>query len=76
MGKQPEIRFLGDMERLQIQPGDKFVITVDQVVSDEFCSHIRAAWKMFAGEDSPLLILQRGMKLGAVNVTVAPADDA
>lgn len=70
---QPEIRFLGDMERLTIGPDDKFVLTVDRPISREVHAMIQASWAAFAGDGVKLLVLDHQMKLGAINVRVDPA---
>ena len=67
-----EIRYLGDLQLLKILPGDKFVLTVPKVLSDESHIQIQLSWQRFAGEDVPLLILDDGMKLGAIRVQEQP----
>lgn len=64
-----EIRFVGDLQRLELKPGDRFVLTVDRPVSGEMAAKLREAWARFVGddrEDLKLLILGSGMKLGAI----------
>lgn len=64
-----EIRFLGDLERLELKPGDRFVLSCDGKISAENVARIQALWREFAGEDAhrfPLLILDGGMKLGVI----------
>lgn len=65
-----EVRFVGEMERLEIGPGDRFVLTTDQPISQKDAARIQTAWATFAGEDVKLLILDQHMKLGAINVDV------
>jgi hypothetical protein len=62
-----EIRYLGDLQRLELKTGDKFVLTVDVPISVRVADMIRKQWEQFAGEGVPLLILQDGMKLGAIS---------
>lgn len=62
-----EIRFVGDLTRLQIEPGDKFVLTVPGRVSDEMREVLRDSWERFAGEGVPILILEEGFRLGAIS---------
>lgn len=63
-----DINFVGDMQRLDIKPGDRYVITSDVALSAEMVGRIRDVWKSFAG-DTPLLVLDAGLKLGAISAT-------
>jgi len=62
-----EIRFLGDLQRLEIKPGDKFVLTTPGCISMDQRERIVQVWKQFAGEDAPVLILESGMRLGVIS---------
>lgn len=67
MPDEPEIRYLGDLQRLEIKPGDKFILTVPGSISYEQATRIREAWQKFAGGDKDdLLILEGEMKLGVI----------
>lgn len=70
---QPEIRFVGDLQKLTIGPDDRFVLTLDGKLSCEMHERLQASWARFAGDDVKLLVLERGMKLGAINVKVERA---
>lgn len=63
-----EIRFLGDLQRLAVKPGDRFVLVVQKPVSAETAARIQFAWERFIGdgEKVPLLILDGAMKLGVI----------
>ena len=66
------IQFIGHLQRLDLKPGDKFVLTVDEVLSHQTSDRLHLQWIEFVGGCDqaaifPLLILQRGMKLGVVN---------
>jgi hypothetical protein len=63
----PAIRYLGDLSRLKLEPGDKFVLTVDSRMPDSQQAAIRDMWSRFAGEGVPLLILEPGFRLGTIN---------
>jgi len=63
----PKINFLGDLQRLELKPGDRFVLSVPHVLSPEVCARIQEGWRGFAGDKVKLLILTDGMKLGAIN---------
>lgn len=63
--QQLEIRWVGELQRCDVRPGDKFVLNVDGIISDHTAQHIQRAWKDFIGGDhAKLLILTDGMKLG------------
>lgn len=66
---EAEIRWVGDLTRLELKPGDKFVLQIDRPISHEVAQRIQAAWKEFVDgrEDiGKLLIIEPGMKLGAI----------
>jgi pyruvate kinase len=65
-----EIRFVGDLARLELKPGDRFVLTTSYVLHSAAREHIQRAWEDFTDSqpgDIKLLILDSGMKLGVVN---------
>lgn len=62
-----KIEYLGDLQRLEIKPGDRFVLTTDQIISLETCEKIQQIWAKFTeGKGKELLILMPGMKLGVI----------
>lgn len=63
-----EIRFLGNLNRLELKPGDRFVLSTDERISMETHDRIQRIWGCFVGnpESYPLLILESGMKLGVI----------
>lgn len=65
-----EIRFLGDLSRLRLQPGDRFVLSCDHPLHTEVHARIQDTWRRFVDDEGgtvPLLILERGMRLGAIS---------
>lgn len=72
---KPEIEFVCELQRLQLKEGDRFVMTFDGALSRENHERIQEAWKNFVSQNReftvPLLILDRGAKLGVVNVLEA-----
>lgn len=61
----------GDLQRLELKPGEQFVLTVPTAVTSEMEQRLRRAWKEFVGGDDDkfrLLILQQGMKLGVIKL--------
>lgn len=61
-----DIRFVGDLQRLQPQPGDVFVLTVDRDINMEQSDILRRYWEQVMGPEVKLLVLAPGMKLGVV----------
>jgi hypothetical protein len=74
-GKEPKIRFIGDLQHLTIGPDDRFVLTCEQRLSPETVKRIKAEWEKFAGDGVKLLVLDGGAKLGAINVKVQRIPD-
>lgn len=67
----PAIRFVGDLQRLEIKPGDKFVLMCDGRISAEQADQLHEYWNGFAGDGVKLLVLESGAKLGVYS---APAE--
>jgi hypothetical protein len=67
-----EIRFIGDMQRLEVRAGDRYVLMCANLVDQETASRIEEAFKRFAGDDAKLLVLDPSMKLGVIG----PAEPA
>lgn len=61
-----QIRYLGDLQRLDLKPGDKLVLTLSSRVSRETLDRISLELQAFAGQDVKVLVLDEGMKLGAI----------
>ncbi|QAZ46133.1 hypothetical protein C1M53_27605 [Mesorhizobium sp. Pch-S] len=60
------IREAGHLQRLEIKPGERFVLTCDYALSEADADRVRQAWDAFMG-DVPLLVLTDGISLGAVS---------
>lgn len=60
------IRFVGDLQRVQAQPGDFFVLSCEELLSMDSIDAIRNHFKQIAG-DVPLLVLGKGMSLEVVD---------
>lgn len=60
-----EIRYLGDLQRLSLKPGDKLVLTMKGHVSVQMAENIAAQVKKTIG-DVPLIVLEEGMTIGAI----------
>lgn len=65
-----DIRFVGDMERLEIRETDRFVLKVSSKVTMETAERLQETWKTFSeGKCGSLLILEPGMELGVISTT-------
>lgn len=67
--QEPTIRFIGDMERLVVKPGDRFVLSINGAISPAAHDNIQRAWTAFVKGVDPaplLLILDAGAKLGVI----------
>lgn len=63
--KGPEIRYLGDLQRLQLSPGDRLVLSTEAHISPEVAARIRHEFdRQLPGVG--LIILDGGTKLGVV----------
>ncbi|NLS07621.1 phage portal protein [Rhizobium sp. P32RR-XVIII] len=60
-----EIRFLGDMTKLHLEPGDMLVLQLDTRISNEQFDRLNEQMAEIFGKRR-VIILDAGMKLGAV----------
>lgn len=60
-----EIRWVGDVSRIEYKPTDKFVLSIDERISDETWTRLRKGLADFlkCPEDN-IVVLVGGMKLG------------
>jgi hypothetical protein len=73
-----DVRFQGDIHRVQLLPEDRYVLTCDEVLSQEQVAAIGRAWAEFVGEGRTvprLLVLDDGKRLN-VYADTPKADDA
>lgn len=62
---EPEIRYLGDLQRLSLKPGDRLVLTVKGQLSRAATERLSACLKeRIPGHE--VIVLEEGMTLGAV----------
>lgn len=67
----PDIRFLGDLARLELKPGDILVLTVESHIPEESKAQIRR-WFKDEVPDHKLVILDGGAKLEVVAEAEVP----
>ena len=70
----PEIRFLGDLQRLRVEPGDLFVLQTDQILSCEQVVRLRSYLEPHA-HGAGLLVLSGGMRLGVISTSPIEEQD-
>lgn len=65
-----DIRTLGHLQRMDLKPGDRFILTMDRPISMEMCERIQKLWRDFIGDDSEhrLMVLDAGIELSVINV--------
>jgi hypothetical protein len=62
----PEIRYLGDMQRLALAPDDVLVLMCDEHLSDQEAIDLRKRLQGVFGAGRTCIVLSHGMKLGAI----------
>ena len=60
------ITFVGELRRVNVRPGDVFVLKSEHRITDEMVDHLIKMWKDTMGEDVKLLVLGDGLKLGVI----------
>lgn len=60
----PEVRYLGDVQRLQLKPGDCLVVQIDRPLSAEQMRLVREHCERVIGLGVPVLVLDQGIKVG------------
>lgn len=58
-----EVRYLGDLQRIEVKPGDLFVLKVPGKISLETAERIREQWER-ATDGTKLIIIEDGCELG------------
>jgi hypothetical protein len=58
-----QIRYVGELQRLELRPGDKFVLVCPGAISRDMAERLKQTWQDFAGEDHPCAVIADGMKL-------------
>ena len=61
----PEVRYLGDVQRLALKPGDTIVLQSDQEISDETAVRLRNYVEQFL-PGHKVLVLGDGLKIGVL----------
>lgn len=61
----PQVRYLGDLQRLDLRPGDVVVMTSEEHISDEIASRLRIDWERYV-PGVKCIVLGGGLRLGVL----------
>lgn len=61
-----EIRYLGDVQRLVLNPGDTVVLTIDSIISEDTALRLKTQLQNILGDGYHYLVLSDGMKIGVL----------
>ncbi len=65
----PQVRYLGDLHRLELKLGDILVLSVDAHISQEMAARMQADFREVT--DAKVIVLGKGMKLGVISAEAA-----
>ncbi len=68
-----EIHFLGDLQRLEVRPGDVFVLKTNKILSREAVERLRDYLAASLGCENKIIVLGDGMELGVLSRDEAAA---
>lgn len=69
----PEIKFIGELQRVDVKPGDRFVMMTERPIRREEFEMLQGMWRGFIGSDeNKLLVLDHGCRLGVVGAEAVP----
>ena len=71
--KTPPLSFMGDLVKLNVTPGDVFVVMPKRPISEATAEALRAVWEEHFGDDCPLVVLEEGMRIGVLSPDRAAA---
>lgn len=71
--KSPQTRFLGDLVKVTLSPGDVCVLMCPDTISPEYAARMSETWRATIGDDVRCIVLDRGMKLGVLSPPQAAA---
>jgi hypothetical protein len=71
--EEVQIRYVGELQRLELPPGDKFVLIcpAGTPITQDMAERLKQTWENFAGEDHPCAVITDGMKLGVISAPSA-----
>lgn len=69
MKAEAEIRFLGDVQRLELGPDDILVLKMPGRVTGEMADRIREHFAKLLGNERKIIILDNGCEIGVLTPT-------
>lgn len=66
-----KITWIGDLQRLHLQPGEVLALTIDEYLTDQQAMQVRGILLRQFPEGTKAIVLSRGMKLLAVDAELA-----
>lgn len=71
--KREATRFLGDIAKVDLSPGDVCVLMARKPMSPEEVQRIGETWRLLVGDNVTLIVLEDGMKIGVLSPPQAAA---
>lgn len=65
--RKPQTRFLGDLVKVELSPGDVCVLMIREPMTDERLQSVTAAWRAAVGDSVTLVVLDDGKRLGVLS---------
>lgn len=65
--EEPEVRFLGDVQRLTLQPGDVLVLKCANVLTVETTARLREHVQKIVGQECKVMVLSGGLEIGVLS---------
>lgn len=65
--KSKAVRFMGELVKLDVAPGDVCVLMCSQSLSQDGANRLRETWRFVMGDDVTLIVLDGGMRLGVLS---------
>jgi hypothetical protein len=67
MTDDTRIKYLGDVQRLALKPGDIIVVSVDAKISAEMAHRMHALVRDVVGKQHEVLIISDGARIGVLS---------
>lgn len=71
--KAQPLKFLGDLARVDVRPGDVFVVMPKRQISEATANALSQVWEENFGPECPLVVLEEGMRIGVLSPDRAAA---
>lgn len=71
--KVQPLTFLGDLAKIDVKPGDVFVVMPKRQISEATANALSQVWEENFGPECPLVVLEEGMRIGVLSPDRAAA---